>query len=120
MLHGAPYPRASEFPPDLWHCIAAAVPRTSQRRLLSVSRLLRSVAQRLLFRAVRLQFGIWESVRPDAVAEDVDVGELTETTARHTNELIERITHDPAFAKIIKSVHVLSYTMQKGFSHAGK
>jgi hypothetical protein len=108
-----------DLPPELWDRIAAFAPLAVQRRLLFVSRFLRNVAQRLLFRVVRLQFGVWESIRPGDVAEEEDIGVITENTARCTNELIERIIHDPAFAKVVKSVHVLSYTMQQGFSHAG-
>jgi hypothetical protein len=99
-------------PPELWQRVFTYASNTEHRILLTVSRFFRAAVHRILFRAVRIQFGIWESIRIDDLSKEVDLEDLATNTQRQTKELLKRIADDPTFAQVIQSLHVLAYTKQ--------
>jgi hypothetical protein len=107
------------IPPELWHCAITYASNADQRAFLAVSRFFRAAAHRVIFRVVYLQFGVWESIRPDDESDEEDTEDFAVSTARRTRELTERIAHDAAFAQAVQSLHVLAYTMQQGLDPEG-
>jgi hypothetical protein len=117
------------LPPELWQSVAAYAPAADQRALLATARVLRAVARRLLFGTVVLRFGLWEHMRPDDAKSDRDdddgddddddardLGERACATAERTHALMAHIACTPAFAGVVRNLHVLSYAFSQDFS----
>jgi hypothetical protein len=110
---------AGLLPTETWYRIASYAPLSDQRTLLSICRFLRQVAHSVLFRQIGLQFGLWELLKPSMIPDGTNWDELVAATERRTKEIILRITQDKVFARAVRSLHVLSYTMQEGLSPSG-
>jgi hypothetical protein len=96
------------FPTETWFRIANSAPHSEQRALLSVSRFLRQVAHRILFRTVTLEFGVWEHLQQSHVVEDVDMDDQERNMHRRTRELTSRVITDPAFAQAVQNLRICS------------
>jgi hypothetical protein len=115
------------LPPELWQSVAACAPAADQRALLATSRVLRAAARRLVFGTVVLRFGLWEHMRPEDAESDRDddgddgdddardLGERACATAERTHALMAYIACTPAFAGVVRNLHVLSYAFSEDF-----
>jgi hypothetical protein len=106
-------PQSTSVPVEIWHRVASLASRDDRRSLLWVSRTLHEAALPTLFDKIRLQFGIWESIRPANIPEDTDMLVLAAATAQRTREIIQRIANDGAFARVVRQIYVMSYTFKE-------
>jgi hypothetical protein len=102
------------LPADIWLRVTDFTPEPDRRTLLCVSRTLRHVVLPSLFNVIKIRFGLWESLRSRFVDEDVDLDELAANTVRRTREVMEHIINVPPFARVVRELHVLSYSFKAG------
>lgn len=107
------------LPPELWVVIIEHCTRASQRTCLSLSRAFHRRTLPLLFREVIVSFGAWESwvaeEQFDAAEDALPLRQLDEARSERSFNILRRITLDPSFAAVIKSLEIEAY-MRDGSS----
>jgi hypothetical protein len=101
------------LPMDVWLRMTDLMPNRDRRALLGVSRALREVVLPSLFNAIKIRFGLWESLRTRCLDPGVDLEELSRTTAQRDKEIMAHIIANSAFARVVRELRVLSYTFRE-------
>lgn len=99
-------------PPEIWEAVFTWLPREAVRSCLSVSRVFRDLATRILFRNVTIFFGAWEAVEVKEYTCDPDpdaMDTLEDKMSAMSAAILHRISRDPAFAIIVHSLDVRAY-----------
>ncbi|KAH6914011.1 hypothetical protein BKA70DRAFT_1260171 [Coprinopsis sp. MPI-PUGE-AT-0042] len=95
--------------PEIWNNILHFVPLFEQGKLLQVSRLFHDIAVPLVFSAIKIYFiggdGAYAFL---STTHDEFKEEITSKLMIQSYQLLRRITTDPSFAWIVKSVTVIS------------
>jgi hypothetical protein len=107
------------LPADIWLAIVEMSLVHDRRALLCVSRALYQAVLPSLFKEVKIQFGLWESLRSHVANVDVDLQTLMRDTARTTDEVMAHIISNPTFARAVRELHVLSYTFKDDLDKNG-
>ena len=112
------YPTQQTFnhellPPEVWVVIIEHCTRASQRTCLSLSRGFHRRTLPLLFREVIVSFGAWESwvaeEQLDAMDDILSLQNLDEARSVRSYDILRRITLDPSFAGVIRSLEIEAY-----------
>lgn len=95
--------------PEIWSNILQFVPLFEQGKLLQVSRLFHDIAVPLVFSEIKIYFiggdGAYTFL---STTHDEFKEEVTSKLMTQSYQLLRRITTDPSFAWIVKSVTVIS------------
>ncbi|KZT64739.1 hypothetical protein DAEQUDRAFT_585906 [Daedalea quercina L-15889] len=102
------------LPPEVWVVIIEHCTRASQRTCMSLSRAFHSRTFPILFCEIILCFGAWEAWVADEqlmdTAEDIQrYDELDETRSSRSFDILRRITLDPSFAGVVRSLEIEAY-----------
>jgi len=87
---------------EIWSEIASFLPRRDLRNLLLVPHVLSSIASRLLFGDVRLQFGTAQFDDGQSEASD----EIDKWHAQRNADILIRLVSDTEYAGLVKSLSV--------------
>lgn len=79
---------------------------------MAVGRFIHNIALRRLFRVVRLEFGLWESIKPVYNDLDLSLDEVGRASAARTATLMNRIAHDAHFAEVVRHLRIHSFSQQ--------
>ncbi|KAJ2928663.1 hypothetical protein H1R20_g8459, partial [Candolleomyces eurysporus] len=101
----------TRVPPEIWSHIAQQVPQPEQTKLLEVSRLFHDIALDLVFSAVKIYFLGGEKALTVLNANDnYDFAEeVVRKLMTRSWEILRRITQDPSFSRVVKSLTVVGY-----------
>ena len=101
-----------QLPPEIWESVFSWLPRGAARNCLSVSRIFRDLAFRLLFRNVTICFGAWEAVEVKEYTYDPDpdaMDTLEDKMSAMSSAILHRISRDPAFAIVVHGLDIRAY-----------
>jgi len=87
---------------EIWSEIASFLPRHDLRNLLLVPHVLSSIASRILFRDVRLQFGTTQCDDDQPAASE----EIDKWHAQRNADILIRLVSDTEYAGLVKSLSV--------------
>jgi hypothetical protein len=95
-------PGLPRFSNEIWGEIASFLPRRDLRSLLLVPHVLSSIATRLLFRDICLQFGTaqFDTGYSEGAAE------IDKWHARRSADILIRLVSDPEYAGLVRSLSV--------------
>lgn len=101
------------LPPEVWVVVIEHCTRASQRACLSLSRAFHRRALPLLFREIVVSFGAWESWVAEEQLDTTDdirhLQQLDEARSSRAYDILRRITLDPSFAGVIRSLEIEAY-----------
>ena len=102
----------TRVPPEIWSHIAQQVPQPEQIKLLEVSRLFHDIALDLVFSAVKIYIlGGEKAVTALNANGNYDFAEeVVEKLMTRSWEILRRITQDPSFSKVVKSLTVVGFS----------
>jgi len=106
-------------PAEIWSNILHSVPRVEQTKLLGVCRAFHDIALELVFQAIKIYF-VGGSAAGKMLNSDSEefVNEITQKLMIRSWELLRRITRDPSFARVVKSMTVIDASdSQSVFEH---
>lgn len=90
---------SAALPVELWDEIIKTLPKSAQNICLSVCRSWRRVCLRSLFSVIRLSMELDDGANDQ---EEIDM-------VSRAWELLDRIAHDAVFARVVKTIIVLSW-----------
>ncbi|PCH37042.1 hypothetical protein WOLCODRAFT_140692 [Wolfiporia cocos MD-104 SS10] len=101
-------------PPEIWQKIVNELPTRDKRHCLQISRFFRELAIRTLFAKIHVHFGVDPYLEDYETDDDASLHALRHTRLSMTWDILQRIIHDSAFAAVVTSVVVYSYSQCLG------